>query len=167
MSDLSLQLQQAQSQLPVSAYFDEALYGREMEVLFQRGPRYVGHRLSVPEPGVLHEKLPVLFGHISTISPAAVALSLASVVIIVGLRRFRPHWPGMLIAVAGCAAATWAFNLPVETIGTKFGGIPSSVPLPVLPAFSLAKMQAVLPDAAISPARPIISTTPPSRCSAR
>ncbi|MEY2622038.1 MAG: hypothetical protein RIT26_1858 [Pseudomonadota bacterium] len=51
MSDLSLQLQQAQSQLPVSAYFDEALYGREMEVLFQQGPRYVGHRLSVPERG--------------------------------------------------------------------------------------------------------------------
>jgi choline monooxygenase len=51
MSDLSLQLQQAQSQLPVSAYFDEALYGREMEVLFQQGPRYVGHRLSVPEAG--------------------------------------------------------------------------------------------------------------------
>jgi len=54
MSDLSLQLQQAQSQLPVSAYFDEALYGREMEVLFQRGPRYVGHRLSVPETGDFH-----------------------------------------------------------------------------------------------------------------
>ena len=54
MSDLSLQLQQAQSQLPVSAYFDAALYGREMEVLFQQGPLYVGHRLSVPECGDFH-----------------------------------------------------------------------------------------------------------------
>jgi choline monooxygenase len=54
MSDLSLQLQQAASQLPVSAYFDEALYAREMQNLFSRGPRYVGHRLAVPEMGNFH-----------------------------------------------------------------------------------------------------------------
>ncbi len=51
MSDLSLQLQQAASQLPVSSYFDEALYRREMDIIFERGPRYVGHRLSVANPG--------------------------------------------------------------------------------------------------------------------
>jgi choline monooxygenase len=54
MSDLSLQLQQATSQLPVSSYFDEALFSREMESIFQRGPRYVGHQLSVPEIGDYH-----------------------------------------------------------------------------------------------------------------
>jgi choline monooxygenase len=51
MSDLSLQLQQAASQLPVSSYFDEALYRREMDGIFQQGPRYVGHALSVPDLG--------------------------------------------------------------------------------------------------------------------
>ena len=51
MSDLSLQLQQAASQLPVSSYFDEALFRRELETIFQGGPRYVGHQLSVPHPG--------------------------------------------------------------------------------------------------------------------
>jgi choline monooxygenase len=51
MSDLSLQLQQAASQLPVSSYFDEALFRREMEAIFQQGPRYVGHQLSVPNHG--------------------------------------------------------------------------------------------------------------------
>ncbi|MES3003461.1 MAG: aromatic ring-hydroxylating dioxygenase subunit alpha [Pseudomonadota bacterium] len=54
MSDLSLQLQQAASQLPVSSYFDEALYKREMDTIFQRGPRYVGHQLSVPNIGDYH-----------------------------------------------------------------------------------------------------------------
>jgi choline monooxygenase len=54
MSDLSLQLQQATSQLPVSSYFDEALFSREMETIFQRGPRYVGHELAVPEVGDYH-----------------------------------------------------------------------------------------------------------------
>ena len=51
MSDLSLQLQQSHSQLPVSSYFDAALYAREMEHIFNKGPRYVGHALSVPELG--------------------------------------------------------------------------------------------------------------------
>ena len=51
MSDLSLQLQQATSQLPVSSYFDEALFAREQELLFQRGPRYVGHTHAVPNVG--------------------------------------------------------------------------------------------------------------------
>jgi choline monooxygenase len=51
MSDLSLQLQQAASQLPVSTYFDEALFQRELNTLFRPGPRYVGHQLAVPHPG--------------------------------------------------------------------------------------------------------------------
>ena len=51
MSDLSLQLQQAASQLPVSTYFDEALFQRELNTLFRQGPRYVGHQLAVPIPG--------------------------------------------------------------------------------------------------------------------
>ena len=51
MSDLSLQLQQAKSQLPVSSYFSEALFQRERETIFQRGPRYVGHANSVPNIG--------------------------------------------------------------------------------------------------------------------
>ena len=54
MSDLSLQLQQATSQLPVSSYFDEALFRREMATLFQHGPRYVGHELAVPNVGDFH-----------------------------------------------------------------------------------------------------------------
>ncbi|MDB5957823.1 aromatic ring-hydroxylating dioxygenase subunit alpha [Ramlibacter sp.] len=54
MSDLSLQLQQAASQLPVSSYFDPALFSREMELIFQRGPRYLGHELAVPELGDYH-----------------------------------------------------------------------------------------------------------------
>ena len=51
MTDLSLRLLQATSQLPVSSYFDSALYEREQQKLFARGLRYVGHELAVPELG--------------------------------------------------------------------------------------------------------------------
>lgn len=60
MSDLSLALTKLESsssferprlQLPVSAYFDDDLHRREMELIFQHGPRYLGHELAVPEVG--------------------------------------------------------------------------------------------------------------------
>jgi choline monooxygenase len=53
MSDIGRRahLQPSAAQLPVSAYFDEALHRREIEILFRQGPGYVGHELMVPEPG--------------------------------------------------------------------------------------------------------------------
>ena len=48
------------------------------------------------EPGPLLEKLPVLWQSLPTLTPAAVALSVATIAIILGLKAFRPHWPGML-----------------------------------------------------------------------
>jgi choline monooxygenase len=53
MSDIGRRahLQRSAAQLPVSAYFDEALHAREIEVLFRQGPGYVGHELMVPNPG--------------------------------------------------------------------------------------------------------------------
>ena len=57
MSDLSVPLealQRARSQLSVSTYFDAGLYRREMELIFESGPRYLGHELSVPEVGDFH-----------------------------------------------------------------------------------------------------------------
>jgi choline monooxygenase len=58
MSDLSLALPALDStlehprlQLPVSAYFDDDLHRREMELIFQHGPRYLGHELAIPEVG--------------------------------------------------------------------------------------------------------------------
>jgi choline monooxygenase len=57
MSDLSISrdvLDRSASQLSVETYFDEALFRREQDILFRNGPRYVGHALSVPEPGDFH-----------------------------------------------------------------------------------------------------------------
>lgn len=107
----------------------------------------LGLRLDGKEPGAFVAKIETLARSLDTISPAAVTLSLLTIGLIVGLRKLRPHWPGMLIAVAVAAIATFAFALPVETIGSRFGGIPSLLPAPHLPAFSLEKVQAVLPDA--------------------
>src|SRR5215471_15947373 len=106
-----------------------------------------GITLAGKEPGELIPKLMALAGASQTANPSAIAIAAISIAIIVLLRRYRPAWPGLLIAVAVAALATWALSLPIETIGSRFGGIPRELPLPAVPAFSLAKAQAVLPDA--------------------
>ena len=106
-----------------------------------------GITLTGKEPGEFIPKLQALAGALGTVRIPAVAVAAASIAIIVALRLLRPNWPGILIAVATAALATWALALPVETIGTRFGGIPGQLPWPALPAFSVAKAQAVLPDA--------------------
>jgi len=106
-----------------------------------------GITLAGKEPGELVPKLMALAGAAQTANASAIAIAAVSIAIIVVLRRWRPAWPGLLIAVAVAAVATWALSLPLETIGTRFGGIPRELPLPALPALSLAKAQAVLPDA--------------------
>jgi SulP family sulfate permease len=106
-----------------------------------------GITLPGKEPSEFVAKLAALAGGLHTVNPSAVAIAVGSIVIIAGLRRWRPSWPGILIAVVLAAVASAALSLPIETIGTRFGGIPRELPSPALPMFSLQKVQAVLPDA--------------------
>ena len=107
----------------------------------------LGLTLPEAEPGPLLQKLPVLWDALPGLQPAALVLSAGTVVLIVGLKRLRPGWPGMLLAVAAGAAATALLDLPVATIGSAFGGIPDSLPLPSWPQLDLEKLRDVLPNA--------------------
>jgi SulP family sulfate permease len=107
----------------------------------------LGVTLPGAEPGDLIPKLQALGGAIGTTNLAAVTISLATVAMIAGLKKVRSNWPGMLIAVAVASGLAWLFALPVDTIGSRFGGIPQSLPVPQWPSFSLEKIEAVLPDA--------------------
>ncbi len=106
-----------------------------------------GIHLQGGEPGPVIEKLLALGRAADSFNPAALLLSLATIAVILFIRRFRPTWPGLLIAVALMAGLTQILHLPVDTIASKFGGIPRTLPLPSLPAFTLEKLVAVLPDA--------------------
>jgi SulP family sulfate permease len=107
----------------------------------------LGLALLEPEPGELLEKIPVLWRYLPTFDAATIAVSLATIAVIVGLKQWRPHWPGMLLAVAGAALVTAAAHVDVMTIGSRFGGIPSGLPLPSLPDIGWDKVREVLPNA--------------------
>lgn len=92
-------------------------------------------------------KIAAIAAALPTANLQAVAIAILSLGIIIGLRIFRPKWPGFLIALTAAGLATTLLSLDVATIGSAFGGIPQSLPIPSLPAMDLGKAYAVLPDA--------------------
>jgi SulP family sulfate permease len=99
-------------------------------------------------PGTFVETWQMVYATIATIKPwtmATAALALATILV---LRRWRPRWPVMLIGVAAAALLAAALSLPVETIGSRFGGIPRSLPAPSLPVITFARLVELFPAAA-------------------
>jgi SulP family sulfate permease len=83
--------------------------------------------------------------HLSGFSFATVAVSIACVAAIVLLRRYRPSWPGFLLVVVGGAAVVTLIGLPVDTIGTRFGGIPDALPTFTIPHIPFERTGELLP----------------------
>jgi len=106
-----------------------------------------GLRLADAEPGPVLPKLAALVQAAPTLNAAALGLGLGVAAIILLLRRLRPTWPGMLFAVVAATALAALLHLPVETIGSRFGGIPRGLPAPHLPLVSPDMLIAVLPAA--------------------
>lgn len=106
-----------------------------------------GLTLAGSEPADLWPKLRTLWAALGTFNPYAAAIAALTMALIVGIREWKPALPSLLIAVVAAAVIAYVFKFPIETIGTRFGGIPSSLPAPALPPFSMEKIRAVLPDA--------------------
>jgi SulP family sulfate permease len=107
----------------------------------------LGLELAGPEPSEFAPKIAALARALPTASPHAIGLAAGTIAIIVGFKAWKPHWPGLLIAITVASAAATLLDMPVATIGTAFGGIPNSLPMPSLPALSVQKAIDVLPSA--------------------
>lgn len=106
-----------------------------------------GLTLPGKEPSALIPKLEALADAAGTTNLSAVAIAGGTIAVILGVRRLRPTWPAFLVAVALASLAVFALGLPVETIGSRFGGIPNALPLPALPTITTERVLTVLPDA--------------------
>ena len=106
-----------------------------------------GLKLAGPEPGPLLPKLMAIGQAAGTVNISATLVAVLTIVTIVAVKRWRPGWPGMLIAVGLASLVVALLALPAETIGTRYGGIPRSLPFPTLPTLTMGKIVAVLPDA--------------------
>lgn len=83
-----------------------------------------------------------------SLNPANTAIAALTLIAILLLRRWKPAWPGMLIAVCLATAAVHVLKLPVDTIESRFGAIPNHLPDPALPAgITLQRLYELLPSA--------------------
>jgi len=84
-------------------------------------------------PADFLEKWKAFFLHIRTINLYAVGVAVATILIIVLWPKVNKKIPGSLISILITTAAVQFFHLPVETIGSRFGVISSSIPAPQIP----------------------------------
>lgn len=111
----------------------------------------LGLTLPGPEPAEMLHKLPVLWAALPTASVAAMALAAGSVAAIVVMRRLRPALPGFLIVVVAGSLAAALAHLPVETIGSRFGALPTGIAFHGLPGLSLSRVrELIVPAIAIA-----------------
>ncbi|HCN93088.1 MAG TPA: sulfate permease [Hyphomonas sp.] len=98
-------------------------------------------------PAEFFSKLEVLWAARGTVNWASVGIGAVTMVLIVGLRRVAPKFPGLIVAVGLTSAVVYLFHLPVDTIGSRFGALPSQLPMPKLPGLSLDRVTELLPSA--------------------
>lgn len=107
-------------------------------------------------PAEFFAKLGMIGSHIGTINPYAFGLALASLILIFKwpksylpehgtVRRIMAKVPGTIIALITGTIAVSFFHLPVETIGSKFGGIPQSLPALSFPSFNWEIVRQLFP----------------------
>ena len=119
-------------------------------------------------PADFFTQISVLAAHAQTLNLAALAIGGASLAVVVlwpksyamptapkgrlaRIRRLSAHLPGTVVVLVGATLAVHFLHLPVETIGTRFGGIPQALPSFALPEFTWATVkQLVIPTLTIA-----------------
>ena len=119
-------------------------------------------------PADFFSQIGVLAAQVHTLNLAALAIGAASLAVVVlwpksytmptapkgrlaRIRRLSAHLPGTVVVLVGATLAVHFLHLPVETIGTRFGGIPQALPSFALPDFSWATVkQLVIPTLTIA-----------------
>jgi len=94
-------------------------------------------------------KIAALWAARGTLNLTACAAGLGSLVAIVAMRRMFPRLPGLIVVVAAASAAVALLQLPVDTIGSRVGALPSHLPLPQVPVVTLDRLRELLPSACV------------------
>jgi len=109
-------------------------------------PDFLGLSL-VHVPAEFLEKIPVLWEGRDSFQVSALAVSALTLGLIVSLKHFFPRFPGLIVAVGAGSALVYFSGLSVDTLGSRFGELPSQLPWPKLPSMSVDRIIELLPSA--------------------
>jgi SulP family sulfate permease len=114
--------------------------GIALLIAVSQGRDFFGLQMdSVPADFV--PKIAAYAQHFDTWNPVAVALAIGSVLVVQLWPRVTHRIPGMLVALVLATLLVQLANLPVDTIGTRFGAVPSGLPRPSIPIFAWADIR--------------------------
>ncbi len=120
--------------------------GIALLIAFSQVRDFFGLEVDNIPPDFIH-KLMLYLAHLDEMNIYAVIVSLISIAIILFFKKYIPKIPGPIVVVVLAALAVWMFHLPIETIESRFGPIPSMLPAPTWPDISFEKLRQLLPDA--------------------
>src|SRR5262245_25396153 len=98
-------------------------------------------------PGEFGPRMMALASHARTLSPQATIVAVVTLAIIVAAIRWFPRVPGSIVALVVATIGARALGLEVETVGSRFGGIPSGLPHLAVPAFHISLVPTLLSPA--------------------
>ncbi len=107
----------------------------------------LGLNIPVAVPAEFVQKWHCYFQYFDTINWWALGISLFTIVTILLTRRYAPRAPFMLVGMLAATVICAVFDLPVETIGSRFGELPKGLPLPCFPDFEWAALPALVKPA--------------------
>ena len=85
--------------------------------------------------------------HLPSLRPSTLAIAMLGLGMIAALRRWRPAWPGFLIALVICTALSVGLTLPIETIGSRFGSLSATLPIFDFPHIPFERTRELFPSA--------------------
>lgn len=108
---------------------------------------FLGLKVVGSVPSEFIERMRFLAENITSLNIVTIVLAFASLAIILLMPRITKRIPGSIVALLAATVCVALFNIPVETIGSKFGGIPTGLPRIQLPELRLDLVMPLLPSA--------------------
>lgn len=108
---------------------------------------FLGLRVAAKVPSEFIERMRFIVLNLDRADLAAIVLAVASLAVILIVPRLTRRVPGSIVALLGATACVALLDLPVETIGSKFGGIPTGLPHLQIPQFRQELIMPLLPSA--------------------
>jgi len=100
-------------------------------------------------PADFLDKVPALWAARDSFNTSALLIGVATMGLIVLLRRIAPKYPGLIVAVALTSAVVVFAKLPVDTIANRFGELPHHLPMPKFPHITWDKVNELFPSAIV------------------
>ena len=95
-------------------------------------------------PGEFGPRMAALWAHVQTLSPQATLVAIVTLAIIVAIVRWLPRLPGSIVALVAVTVGARLAGLHIDTVGSRFGGIPSGLPHFAIPTFRVALVPTLL-----------------------